>query len=186
MQGLPFPELCHGGITTDRNLARMISLPGVSPGEAGLPCTELTWPGGCRVVLKEQGDEHLGRRSSDVALVVREELHPQFQRKGNNLLTRVEVPLVQALTSSYVQVPLLDGDTMEVCPSGMLPRHGLAFACAPGTVEADNRCHRGSCETSDMCRVSRLVQRTLHVPILTRLETARVHSSSQLYVSMVF
>ena len=69
---------------------------------------------GCRVVLKEQGDEHLGRRSSDVALVVREELHPQFERKGNDLLTRVEVPLVQALTSNYVQVPLLDGDTMEV------------------------------------------------------------------------
>ncbi len=49
-----------------------------------------------------------------MALVVREELHPQFKRKGNDLLTRVEVPLVQALTSNYVEVPLLDGDTMEV------------------------------------------------------------------------
>lgn len=66
------------------------------------------------MVLKELGDEHLGRKSSDLALVVREELHPQFQRKGNDLLTRVEVPLVQALTSNYVEVPLLDGDTMEV------------------------------------------------------------------------
>ena len=74
----------------------------------------------CRVVLKEQGDEHLGQRSSDVALVVREELHPQFERKGNDLLTRVEVPLVQALTCEYVEVPLLDGDSMEVCPVFML------------------------------------------------------------------
>ena len=68
-----------------------------------------------RVVLKEQGDEHIGQRTSDVALVVREELHPQFERKGNDLLTRVEVPLVQALTCEYVEVPLLDGDLMEVC-----------------------------------------------------------------------
>ena len=87
------------------------------------------------MVLKEQGDEHLGRKSSDVALVVREELHPHFERKGDDLLTRVEVPLVQALTSSYVQVPLLDGDTMEVRHSGTLPRHGPALACAPGTVK---------------------------------------------------
>ena len=70
-----------------------------------------------RVVLKEQGDEHIGQRTSDVALVVREELHPQFERKGNDLLTRVEVPLVQALTCEYVEVPLLDGDSMEVCCS---------------------------------------------------------------------
>ena len=67
------------------------------------------------MVLKEQGDEHIGQRSSDVALVVREELHPQFERKDNDLLTRVEVPLVQALTCEYVEVPLLDGDSMEVC-----------------------------------------------------------------------
>ncbi len=85
-------------------------------------CRELTLSIGCRVVLKEQGDEHLGRRSSDVALVVREELHPQFERKGNDLLTRVEVPLLQALTSNYVQVPLLDGDTMEVRPVQTLKR----------------------------------------------------------------
>ena len=76
------------------------------------------------MVLKERGDEHLGARSSDVALVVREELHPRFERKGDDLLTRVEVPLVQALTSSYVQVPLLDGDTMEVCL-----RHSPRPAC---------------------------------------------------------
>ena len=73
-----------------------------------------------RVVLKEQGDEHMGRRSSDVALVVREELHPQFERKGDDLLTRVEVPLVQALTCEYVEVPLLDGDSMEVRSRSML------------------------------------------------------------------
>lgn len=49
-----------------------------------------------------------------MALVVREELHPRFERKANDLLTRVEVPLLQALTCNYVEVPLLDGDSMEV------------------------------------------------------------------------
>ncbi len=50
-----------------------------------------------------------------MALVVREELHPRFERKGNDLLTRLELPLLQALTCTYVEVPLLDGDYMEVC-----------------------------------------------------------------------
>ena len=49
-----------------------------------------------------------------MALVIREELHPRFERKANDLLTRVEVPLLQALTCNYVEVPLLDGDSMEV------------------------------------------------------------------------
>lgn len=79
------------------------------------------------MVLKERGDERMGGGSAaDVALVVREELHPRFERKGNDLMTRLEVPLLQALTCDYVEVPLLDGDSIEVC----LVADCAAFRCA--------------------------------------------------------
>ncbi|CAK0783405.1 hypothetical protein CVIRNUC_006604 [Coccomyxa viridis] len=118
---LTLEEIYHGGMKAVECPRTIID--GVSG--HNMPVTELLnvriTPGvreGTRVVLKEQGDEHIGQRTSDVALVVREELHPQFERKGNDLLTRVEVPLVQALTCEYVEVPLLDGDSMEVAVRG--------------------------------------------------------------------
>jgi DnaJ-class molecular chaperone len=66
------------------------------------------------VVLKNRGDEARGRGCGDLILVIHEALHPRFQRKGDDLYTRVDVPLLAALTSDHVMVPLLDGRALRV------------------------------------------------------------------------
>ena len=80
--------------------------------------TALTACPGCmrRLLLKGRGNEARGRGCGDLALVVHEALHARFQRRGDDLYTRVDVPLAAALTSDHVNVPLLDGRLLRVSP----------------------------------------------------------------------
>lgn len=68
----------------------------------------------CRIVLRGRGDEVPGRGCSDLVLVVREALHPRFERRGDDLLTCVSIDLLQALTADSVPVPTLDGRLEQV------------------------------------------------------------------------
>ena len=65
-------------------------------------------------MLRGRGDESPGRGCSDIVLVVREALHPRFERRGNDLFTCLSVPLVQALTADSILVPTLHGDHVPV------------------------------------------------------------------------
>ena len=65
-------------------------------------------------MLKGRGNEARGRGCGDLVLVVHEALHARFQRKGDDLYTRVDVSLAAALTSDSVSVPLLDGPMLRV------------------------------------------------------------------------
>lgn len=49
-------------------------------------------------VAAGKGDFHPDSTPADLVFVVREELHPRYERRGNNLITRVNLPLVTALT----------------------------------------------------------------------------------------
>lgn len=49
-----------------------------------------------RIVLRGRGSESRGRGcAADLVLVVHEALHPRFERRGDDLYTRVDVPLLQ-------------------------------------------------------------------------------------------
>ena len=65
-------------------------------------------------MLRGRGDESPGQGCSDIVLVVREALHPRFERRGNDLFTCLSVPLVQALTADSILVPTLHGDHVPV------------------------------------------------------------------------
>lgn len=60
------------------------------------------------------GDEAPGRGCSDLVLVVREALHPQFERRANDLVTCVSLPLLQALIADSILVPTLGGGSLPV------------------------------------------------------------------------
>ena len=83
-----------------------------------------------RIVLRGRGDEVPGQGCSDVILVVREALHPQFERRGDDLITCVSIPLVQALTADSISVPMLDGSHFQVrtCPANDLKSLCLPIA----------------------------------------------------------
>jgi DnaJ-class molecular chaperone len=51
-----------------------------------------------------KGDELPGQPPADLVFVVKQLPHERFTRQGNDLHTRVKVPLVAALTGGAVQV----------------------------------------------------------------------------------
>ncbi|BDA49616.1 DnaJ homolog subfamily B member 4 [Coccomyxa sp. Obi] len=148
---LTLEEVSRGGekdLTITRRLTDGVSGRLITVDEA--VALQLT-PGireGTRIVLRGRGDEVPGRGCSDVILVVREALHPQFERRGDDLITCVSLPLVQALTADSISVPMLDGSHLQVPLSGpitpetvlRLPGKGMPIPEQPG--KAGNLCVR--------------------------------------------
>ncbi|EIE19208.1 HSP40/DnaJ peptide-binding protein [Coccomyxa subellipsoidea C-169] len=118
---LTLEEVQRGGekdLTIIRRLADGVSGRLISVDEA--VAVQLT-PGireGTRIVLRGMGDEAPGRGCSDLVLVVREALHPQFERRANDLVTCVSLPLLQALTADSILVPTLGGGSLPVALRG--------------------------------------------------------------------
>ncbi|MGH2724870.1 MAG: molecular chaperone DnaJ [Actinomycetota bacterium] len=63
-----------------------------------------------------QGGRH-GGYAGDLYITVRVEPHPLFERRGQDLVATLEVPVVMALLGAEVEVPTLDGpETIRVPP----------------------------------------------------------------------
>lgn len=98
------------------------------------------WREGTRVTFHGKGDHRPGYSSADVVFVVREELHPRFERRGNDLYTRVNLPLVTALTGGTVQLTMLDRRLISLPLSDIITPHcerivqgeGMPVARCPG------------------------------------------------------
>jgi curved DNA-binding protein len=80
---------------------------------AGGPTIEVKIPpgvdNGSRMRVKGQGMPGRRGQPGDLWLVITVEDDPRFVRKGNDLHTRVQVPLYTALLGGEVMVPLLEG-----------------------------------------------------------------------------
>lgn len=72
------------------------------------------WKEGTRITFAGKGDEVTPGTASDLVFVVKQQLHARFERKGNDLHTRVKVPLVTALTGGSVAVPMPDGRSLPL------------------------------------------------------------------------
>ena len=68
------------------------------------------WKRGTKITFENKGDERPGQIPADIVFEIDEKPHPRFKREGNDLLTRVSVPLVTALTGGKVSVPTITGD----------------------------------------------------------------------------
>ncbi|WOL18766.1 hypothetical protein Cni_G27563 [Canna indica] len=72
------------------------------------------WKKGTKVTFKGMGDEQRGSvAAGDVVFTIAEKEHPRFKRVGNDLVLKVEVHLVNALTGWSFSFPLLTGEKMS-------------------------------------------------------------------------
>lgn len=68
--------------------------------------TKLTFPKG--------GDEEKDMDTGDLVLVIKEKPHPRFRRDKNDLVFTASISLLQALSGTVVEVPMLDGRVLSV------------------------------------------------------------------------
>jgi len=84
-------------------------------------------PDGHKIVLHGKADESPGVESGDVIVVVRQQEHKRFLRRGADLYLEEEISLADALTGFRIVVPHLDGRKLVVKskPGEVLqPGHG--------------------------------------------------------------
>ncbi|ONK73201.1 uncharacterized protein A4U43_C04F28320 [Asparagus officinalis] len=70
------------------------------------------WKKGTKITFEGMGDERPGFLPSDIIFLVTEKEHPTFKRSGNNLVLKVEIPLVNALTGWTFSFRHLNGEKM--------------------------------------------------------------------------
>lgn len=72
------------------------------------------WKKGTKVTFEGKGDEKPGYLPADIIFLIDEKIHPLFTREGDDLEIGIEIPLVKALTSCSVPIPLLGGEKMTL------------------------------------------------------------------------
>ncbi|CDO71842.1 hypothetical protein BN946_scf184939.g66 [Trametes cinnabarina] len=74
------------------------------------------WKSGTKIRFPHAGNEQSNGESQDLVFVVEEKPHERFTREGNDLVTHVKIPLVDALTGSGSKqiVEHLDGRKIQV------------------------------------------------------------------------
>lgn len=82
------------------------------------------WKEGTKVRFPRAGNENPDGSSPDLVFVVEDKQHERFSRSGNDLIARVEIPLVEALTNesgAKKRVEHLDGRKLQVqVPPGVV------------------------------------------------------------------
>jgi DnaJ family protein B protein 4 len=82
------------------------------------------WKEGTKIRFPRAGNETADGSSPDLVFVVEDQPHGRFTRSGNDLIARVEIPLVEALTNeagSKKQLEHLDGRKLQVqVPPGVV------------------------------------------------------------------
>jgi DnaJ family protein B protein 4 len=82
------------------------------------------WKEGTKIRFPRAGNETTDGSSPDLVFVVEDKPHARFTRSGNDLIAKVEIPLVEALTNesgSKKQLEHLDGRKLQVqVPPGVV------------------------------------------------------------------
>ena len=83
------------------------------------------WRKGTKVTFENMGDERPGSLSGDIVYVVVEKEHPYYKRVGNDLVLKMEVPLLNALTGHSFSFRLLGGEKMNCSMDGEIIHPGF-------------------------------------------------------------
>lgn len=87
------------------------------------------WKAGTKITFKGDGHEGVGLVPSDLVFTLREKPHPRFVRRGDDLVYRAPVTLLQALTGVTVEVLTLDGRTLPIAVNNIVqPGYSQAVA----------------------------------------------------------
>ena len=99
-------------------------------------------PNNCQFTFHGEADEYPGQEPGDVIIVVQEQPHKKFKRKGADLLIEQKITLVEALTGVDFMLTHLDGskirirnepgevikpDDLKTVPDKGLPFHKQSF-----------------------------------------------------------
>lgn len=71
-------------------------------------------PNGEKYVFHGESDEHPDKEPGDVIIIVDEQQHKTFKRKGADLFMEKEITLLEALTGVDFVVKYLDGTNLRV------------------------------------------------------------------------
>ncbi|KAI0749718.1 hypothetical protein C8Q80DRAFT_1163595 [Daedaleopsis nitida] len=84
------------------------------------------WKSGTKIRFPRAGNEQPSGEAQDLVFVVEEKPHERFVREGNDLVTTLKIPLVDALTgsSSKQVVEHLDGRKIQVTPPAGVVKPG--------------------------------------------------------------
>ena len=84
------------------------------------------WKSGTKIRFPRAGNEQPNGEAQDLVFVVEEKPHDRFVRDGNDLVTTVKIPLVDALTGSGTKqvVEHLDGRKLQVAPPAGIVKPG--------------------------------------------------------------
>lgn len=81
---------------------------------------------GQQIRFTGEGDQEPGLEPGDIVIVLDEKEHPEFQRKGNDLITQKELLLVEALCGFQKTVKTLDSRVLIIT---VLPGMTFIFIC---------------------------------------------------------
>ncbi|KAI0701901.1 hypothetical protein C8T65DRAFT_656088 [Cerioporus squamosus] len=84
------------------------------------------WKSGTKIRFPRAGNEQPNGEAQDLVFVVEEKPHDRFVRDGNDLVTTVKIPLVDALTGTGTKqvVEHLDGRKLQVAPPAGIVKPG--------------------------------------------------------------
>ncbi len=84
------------------------------------------WKSGTKIRFPRAGNEQPNGEAQDLVFVVEEKPHDRFVRDGNDLITTVKIPLVDALTGTGTKqvVEHLDGRKLQVAPPAGIVKPG--------------------------------------------------------------
>ncbi|XP_020572717.1 dnaJ homolog subfamily B member 13-like isoform X2 [Phalaenopsis equestris] len=72
------------------------------------------WQKGTKITFEGMGDERPGCLPADVIYMIAEKEHPFFKRVGDDLVLKIEIPLVNALTGWTFSFFLITGEKMTL------------------------------------------------------------------------
>ncbi|KAM9728844.1 dnaJ homolog subfamily B member 13 isoform 2-T2 [Menidia menidia] len=72
------------------------------------------WKEGTRIVFSKEGDQGPNSIPADIVFIVRQKTHPQFVRRGNDLVFKAKISLEMALTGFSVDIQTLDGRLLSI------------------------------------------------------------------------
>ncbi|KAG5439998.1 hypothetical protein PCK2_000690 [Pneumocystis canis] len=88
------------------------------------------WKAGTKIKFAKEGDEKPNGTVQDVHFIVEEKPHPKFRRHGDNLITDLELTLVEALTGFLKTITTIDGKHLKI--TGVNPTQPNYEICYPG------------------------------------------------------
>ncbi|KAM0946344.1 putative DnaJ domain, Chaperone J-domain superfamily [Dioscorea sansibarensis] len=108
-------ELCHGCRKEIKFTRDVVAKDGsiVKKQESQTIKVKPGWKKGTKITFEGMGDERPGCLPSDVIYLIAEKEHSFFKRVGNDLVLKVEVPLVNALTGWTFSFRLIGGEKMS-------------------------------------------------------------------------